>query len=76
MKICIMKDKDIIKSYLSLTNVDQMGLVINKIHREHRMDVTATEVDKIVKSVSSYESISRNYGINEEVVYTIKAMFR
>ena len=53
-----------------------MGLVINKIHREHRMDVTATEVDKIVKSVSSYESISRNYGINEEVVYTIKAMFR
>ena len=71
-----MKDKDIIKSYLSLTNVDQMGLVINKIHREHRMDVTATEVDKIVKSVSSYESISRNYGINEEVVYTIKAMFR
>ena len=53
-----------------------MGLVINKIHKEHRMDLTATEIDRIVKAVSSYESISRNYGINEEVVYTVKAMFR
>ena len=71
-----MENKPIVKSYLSLTDVDQMGLVINKIHKEHRMDLTATEIDRIVKAVSSYESISRNYGINEEVVYTIKAMFR
>ena len=71
-----MENKPIVKSYLSLTDVDQMGLVIDKIHKEHRMDLTATEIDRIVKAVSSYESISRNYGINEEVVYTIKAMFR
>tara|TARA_R100000995_G_C3463602_1_gene114455 strand:+ start:1 stop:1143 length:1143 start_codon:yes stop_codon:yes gene_type:complete len=71
-----MENKPIVKSYLSLTDVDQMDLVINKIHKEHRMDLTVTEIDRIVKAVSSYESISRNYGINEEVVYTIKAMFR
>tara|TARA_R110002012_G_scaffold1712_4_gene8305 strand:+ start:1789 stop:4527 length:2739 start_codon:yes stop_codon:yes gene_type:complete len=71
-----MQDKNIVKSYLSLTDVDQMGLVIDKIHKEHRMDLTATEIDKIVKAVSSYKSISSNYGINEEVVYKIKAMFR
>ena len=71
-----MENKPIVKSYLSLTDVDQMGLVIDKIHKEHRMDLTATEIDRIVKAVSSYESISRNYGINEEVVYTVKAMFR
>jgi len=71
-----MENKPIVKSSLSLTDVDHMGLVINKIHKEHRMDLTATEIDRIVKAVSSYESISRNYGINEEVVYTVKAMFR
>ena len=71
-----MENKPIVKSSLSLTDVDHMGLVIDKIHKEHRMDLTATEMDKIVKAVSSYESISRNYGINEEVVYKIKAMFR
>ena len=71
-----MENKTIVKSYLSLTDVDQMGMVIDKIHKENRMYLTATEIDRIVKAVSSYESISRNYGINEEVVYKVKGMFR
>ena len=40
------------------------------------MDITATEIDRIVKAVASYQSISRDYGINEDTVYTIKALFR
>ena len=53
-----------------------MDLVINKVHDEHRIDLTATEIDRMVKSVSSYKSIANNYGLNEEVVYTVKALFR
>ena len=34
------------------------------------------EVDSIVKSVSSYESLAKNFGVNEDVIYTVKAMFR
>ena len=71
-----MNNKPIIHSHLSLDYIDHMDLTINKLHREQRMDLTATEIHKIVKAVSSYESIAKNFGINEEVVYTVKAMFR
>jgi len=71
-----MQDRDISYASLSLDSIEHMDLVINKIHTEQRMDVTATEINKIVKAVASYESISRDYGINEDTVYTIKALFR
>tara|TARA_R110002167_G_scaffold65864_14_gene186445 strand:- start:2009 stop:4429 length:2421 start_codon:yes stop_codon:yes gene_type:complete len=71
-----MKNKPLIHSHLSLDYIDHMDLTINKLHNEQRMDLTATEIHKIVKAVSSYESIAKNFGINEEVVYTVKAMFR
>ena len=71
-----MKDRKVIYSHLSLDSIEHMDLVINKIHSEQQMDLTATEINKIVKAVASYGAISRNFGINEEVVYTVKAMFR
>ena len=71
-----MENKPVIHSRLSLDSIDHMDLIINKIQKEQRMDLTATEVNKIVKAVSSYESISRDFGINEETVYTVKALFR
>ena len=40
------------------------------------LDVTALEIESIVKSISSFKEISRDYGIPEETVYKIKAYFR
>ena len=71
-----MNNESTMYSNLSLTSIDHMDLVINKVHDEHRIDLTATEIDRMVKSVSSYKSIANNYGLNEEVVYTVKALFR
>lgn len=71
-----MQDREISYARLSLDSIEHMDLVINKIHNEQKMDITATEIDKIVKAVASYQSISRDYGINEDTVYTIKALFR
>ena len=71
-----MKNQPIIYSHLSLDSIEDMDLVINKIHKEQRMDVTATEINKIVKAVASYQSISRDFGLNEETIYTVKALFR
>ena len=71
-----MKNKPVVRAYLSLDSIEHMDLVINKVQKEQRIDLTSTEINKIVKAVSSYQSISRDYGINEETVYTIKAMFR
>ena len=71
-----MNNEPIFSAHLSLDSIEDMDLIINKLHLEQNMEVTATEVDKIVKAVSSYESIAANFGINEESVYTIKALFR
>ena len=61
---------------LSLDDISHMDNVINKMEKEYRVGITATEIDSIVKSVSSYDSLAKNHGVNEEVVYTVKAMFR
>ena len=71
-----MNNEPIYHANLSLNSIEDMDLIINKLHLEQSMELTATEVDKIVKAVSSYESIAANFGINEESVYTIKALFR
>ena len=71
-----MNNEPIFSAHLSLDSIEDMDLIINKLHLEQNMEVTATEVDRIVKAVSSYESIAANFGINEESVYTIKALFR
>ena len=51
-----------------------MDYIITKF--EDRLSITALEIEGIVKSVNSYLGISRHYGIPEETVYEIKAMFR
>jgi hypothetical protein len=71
-----MNNEPILSANLSLDLIEDMDLIINKLHLEQNMEVTATEVNRIVKAVSSYESIAANFGINEESVYTIKALFR
>jgi len=71
-----MKGKPIYESYLDTDDIKDMDIIITKIEKEHKMSITAIEVDSIVKSVSSYESLAKNFGVNEDVIYTIKAMFR
>ena len=71
-----MSNKPVYDSYLDTDNIEHMDIIITKIENEHKMDITAMEVDSIVKSVSSYESLAKNFGVNEDVIYTVKAMFR
>ena len=71
-----MNNKPIYESYLDLEDIEHMDIIVTKIEKEHKMDITAIEIDSIVKSVSSYESLAKNFGVNEDVIYTVKAMFR
>jgi hypothetical protein len=43
---------------------------------EFKVDINAFEISKIVKSIDSFENLSKNYGVSEEVVYTIKGLCR
>ena len=71
-----MENKPIIKGYMSLTNIEHMDNIINKVYDNHKVGLTGVEIDGIVKEVSSYDSIAKSFGVNEEIVYTVKAMFR
>ena len=70
------QNKPTYESYLNTDNIEDMDIIITKIETEHKMDITAIEVNDIVKSVSSYSSLAKNFGVNEDVIYTVKAMFR
>ena len=61
--------------FMNLT-YDSIDSVITKMHIEEGVDLSHLEVENIVKSDDSHNNISKEYGINTEQVYLIKANFR
>ena len=50
--------------------------VINKMYAEFDVDLSYSEVDKIVTEVNSFSNIAKSLGVSEEIVYQVKAQFR
>ena len=50
--------------------------MITKMQVDENIDLTAFEVEQIIKAVDSHDNISKEYGISGEQVYMIKASFR
>jgi len=50
--------------------------VITKMYGEFGVDLSYSEIDKIVTEVDSFSSIAKSLGISEEIVYQVKAQFR
>ena len=67
--------KETVYGFLPLT-YDNIDLVIDKMHKEENLDLSHMEVENIVKSIDSHDSIGRDYGITADHVYLIKARFR
>ena len=57
-------------------NIDDMQNIISKMETDYHIDMTATEITGIVKAVDSFEGIAKDYGIDTEQVYVLKANFR
>ena len=57
-------------------SMDDMQSIISKMENDYRIDMTATEITGIVKAVDSFEGIAKDYGIDAEQVYVLKANFR
>jgi transcription initiation factor IIE alpha subunit len=71
-----MENKPIIHGTMYLDDINTMDYIINKMESEFKVDINAFEISKIVKSIDSFENLSKNYGVSEEVVYTIKGLCR
>ena len=47
-----------------------------KMQRDYNLDMSASELVNVVNEIDSFQNISKEYGIDTEHVYVIKANFR
>ena len=67
--------KKVVYGFMSLT-YDSVEKMIDQMYIEESVDLSHLEIENIVKSDDSHSNISKEYGINSEQVYLIKANFR
>ncbi len=58
-----------------LDNFDDVQDMMETLEKQ-KLDITATEINKIVNDLDSFSNISKAYGISSEQVYLIKSNFR
>ena len=58
-----------------LDNFDDVQDMMETLEKQ-KLDITATEINKIVNDLDSFSNISKAYGISPEQVYLIKSNFR
>lgn len=59
-----------------ITDIDDLEYVINRIRKEHNIDLYGVDIYNIVKSQSSFNDIGNTFGLSSEIIYKIKGMFR
>ena len=61
---------------MDLYNVDDISFVADLIQKEDRLDIYATDIEKIVKYQGAFKTVADSMGVDEHIVYKIKGMFR
>lgn len=65
--------------YYGISNIDNYDAVseaIDVMNDKYKVDMTAMEIERVVKEIDSMQSIGTKYGIPQEGVYFLKANFR
>ena len=70
-----MKGLPVYYRFADLENVEHMNDTLDVI-KSDGYDISALDVERIVKEVDSHSSIAKQYGVNTETVYKLKALFR
>ena len=71
-----MSDKKTFYSNLDYGDINDISYAINVVHRNYNVDIYGIDIYNILKSQSSFNDISDKFGLSEDIVYTIKALFR
>jgi len=71
-----MNNRPIHYAYKSLEDYDDITNTIDIVKSKYKQDITATEITSIVTELDSFNSISKKYGLGEELVYHIKGLYR
>ena len=60
----------------SLSSFDNVSEILKTSKKNFNVDLTNTDVVKIVEEVDSFSNIAKSVGVSEEIVYYVKANFR
>lgn len=71
-----MKGENIYKGYLHLDDVDDIDYVTNIIKSENNVDIFITDIEGIVESKKSFNTLSKSFGVSQDIIYKIKGLFR
>ena len=71
----LLKGEQVYYGLLSYENVEDIIKMQNYLEQKN-LDLTALEIENIVKAIDSFKSIGLEYGVSSDSVYLIKANFR
>ena len=71
-----MKGETIYKAYLHLDDIDDIDYATNIIRKENNVDIFVTDIEGIVESTQSFNTLSKSFGISQDIIYKIKGLFR
>ena len=71
----LLKGEQVHYGLLSYENVEDIIKMQNYLQQSN-LDLTALEIENIVKAIDSFKSIGLEYGLSSDSVYLIKANFR
>ena len=70
-----LKGLETVYAFRPLT-IDHSEEVITKMYKEFNVDLSYSEIDRIVTEVNSFSDMAKSLGVSEEIVYQVKAQFR
>ena len=70
------KGEKIYKGYLNPYDADDVEYVVDLIMKENKIDLYAKDIELIVEYGGSFNTVAENMGLNEDIVYKVKGLFR
>jgi hypothetical protein len=70
------KGEKIYKGYMDPYDADDVEYVTELIMKENRVDLYAKDIELIVGYNGSFNTVAENMGLNEDVIYKVKGLFR
>ena len=71
-----MTNKKIYHSNLDYTEVNDIAYAVDLIYKNYNVDIYGIDIYNILKSQSSFNDISQKFNLSEDVIYTVKGLFR
>ena len=71
-----MKGEKIYKGYMDPFDIDNVSYIIDLVEKENKIDLYAKDVELIVGHEGSFDTIAKQMGLNKDIIYKVKGMFR